>query len=253
MIPYFQFTTIWLGPVPIYVWGLFVASGILAGAALGAWFAKQRGLKPDVIWDLAVWITIGSFIAGRLFQVVFYEPEFYFVNPGEIIKIWHGGMSIIGGFIGAVIAGVWYLWRKKLDVVAYCDTAIFGLPLGMGIGRIGCFLIHDHPGTLTDFVLGVRYPDGVRHDLGLYESLVGFALAVVFYVLWRKKAPQGTYIAVFLIGYGASRFFLDFLRATDGAIVDTRYFGLTPAQYVALAMVGFGLWSTRHLLYRSPK
>ena len=250
MIPYFQWTTIWLGPVPIHVWGLFVALGILVGAAVSARHVKERGLNPEVVWDLAVWITIGAFVVGRLFHVAFYEPAYYLAHPGDIVKIWEGGMSIIGGFIGAVIASVAYLRTKKLNVWAYCDAALMGLPVGMGIGRIGCFLIHDHPGTLTNFILGVNYPDGVRHDLGLYESLVGFALAIIFLLMWKKKAPQGAYVATFLIGYGTARFFLDFLRATDGVIVDTRYFGLTPAQYLALAMAGVGVWTVRRFRAR---
>jgi len=134
------------------------------------------------------------------------------------------------------------LRRKKVDVYAYVDTAMFGLPLGLFIGRIGCFLIHDHPGTLTDFALGVKYPDGVRHDHGLYLSINGLILFLLFLWLARKQVKTGTYLIVFLGWYGVMRFFLDFLRATDGAIVDTRYLGLTPAQYASLVMVALGLW-----------
>jgi len=252
MIPYFQYTVYHLGPIPVYVWGTFVALGILIGACVAAWAAKQRGLKPDLMWDIAVWAILGSMIGGRLFQVMFYDPEYYFANPTEIIAIWKGGMSIIGGFIGAVVASVAYLYVKKLLhlIWDYADVGAFGVPIGLGIGRIGCFLIHDHPGTLTHFVLGVQYPDGVRHDLGLYESLLGFAIAILFAVLWKRKAPKGTYVVSFLAIYGTFRFFLDFLRATDGAIVDVRYGGLTPAQYSAILMViGAGWLMHRYRLH----
>jgi len=247
MIPYFSATTFYLGPIPIHVWGLFVATGMFVGAYLNVWLAKQRKQDPNVHWDLAFWVIIGAMIGGRLFDVVFYDPAYYLANPLQIPAIWNGGMSIIGGFIGAVVAAVLFLKKKKVDVFAYIDTGVFGLPIGIAIGRLGCFLIHDHPGTATSFFLGVKYPDGiVRHDLGLDESLVGLAITIAFLVLWKRKATTGTYLWVFCLLYGTARFFLDFLRATSGPIVDPRYFGLTPAQYAAAAMILIGAVIWRH-------
>ena len=250
MIPYFQFTTITLGPVTIQVWGLMVALGILAAAWVAARMAEHRGQDPKIIWDLSVWVIVGAFIMARVFMV-FYEPGYYLADPVELFRIWRGGFSIMGGFLGAAIAGVWFLRRRHVDVYAYADTAISGLPVGIFIGRIGCFLIHDHPGTLTYFAPGVKYPDGVRHDHGLYDSINGLVLFLLFLWLARRGAKTGTYIVVFLIWYGVVRFFLDFLRATNGPIVDTRYFSLTPAQYMAMVMVAGGVWLWRKRL--SPK
>jgi phosphatidylglycerol---prolipoprotein diacylglyceryl transferase len=247
MIPYFQFTSIPLGPITIQVWGLMVAMGILAATWVAAKMAIRRGQDPKIIWDLSVWVIVGAFIMARVFMVI-YEPTYYLSDPLEFFRIWHGGFSVMGGFLGATIAGLWFFRRKKVDVHAYADTAIFGLPVGLFIGRIGCFLIHDHPGTLTDFALGVKYPDGVRHDHGLYLSLNGLVLFLLFLWLTRRGVKTGTYIVVFLIWYGVVRFFLDFLRATNGPIVDTRYFSLTPAQYMALVMVGGGVWMWRKRL-----
>ncbi|MBI4437745.1 prolipoprotein diacylglyceryl transferase [Candidatus Uhrbacteria bacterium] len=247
MIPYFQFTTIPLGPVTIQVWGLMVALGILAATWVAAKMAQQRGQDPKIIWDLSVWVIIGAFIMARVFMVL-YEPGDYLADPFEFFRIWHGGFSIMGGFLGATIAGIWFLRRQHVDVYAYADTAIFGLPVGIFIGRIGCFLIHDHPGTLTDFALGVKYPDGVRHDHGLYDSINGLVLFLLFLLLARRGAKTGTYIVVFLIWYGVVRFLLDFLRATNGPIVDTRYLNLTPAQYLAAVMIAGGVWLWRRKL-----
>lgn len=241
MIPYFQFTTIELGPITIQVWGLMVAVGILAGAWAGTKMAKSRGLDSKVIWDLVVWVIVGAFVFARIFHVI-YEPGTYLNDPFELVRIWHGGFSVMGGFLGAVIVGVLYLRRRKVDVWSYADAAVFGLPLGLFIGRIGCFFIHDHPGMLTNFFLGVGYPDGVRHDHGLYLSINSLVLFLFFLWLVHKKARIGTYLVAFLVWYGVARFFLDFFRATDGAIVDSRYLGLTPAQYSAIIMVAAGIW-----------
>lgn len=242
MLPYIEWHTIVLGPITIQVWGSFVALGILVGAKASEWMLRRRGLDSKFVWDALVWIIGGAFLFARLFHVFFYDPATYLAHPAEIFAIWHGGMSITGGFLGAVVLALWYMRRRKVDPWAYTDATLFGLPLGLFIGRIGCFLIHDHPGTATDFVLGVRYPDGVvRHDHGLYLSINGLLLFITFLLMVKMKVRQGMYIVVFLIWYGSVRFGLDFLRARDGAIVDQRYFGLTPAQYGSLAMVVVGV------------
>lgn len=241
MIPYIEFTSFKLGPLTIQVWGLLVALGIVVGAWVSSKMAKHRGQDPKLILDLATWVIIAAMVGARIVYYV-YEPAALIADPLEFFRVWHGGMSVMGGFLGAVIAGVIFLRKRHVDVWAYADTAIFGLPVGLFIGRIGCFLIHDHPGTLSDFALAVQYPEGARHDHGLYLSLNGLILAVVFLIMFKKKVQTGAYIVVFLIWYGLVRFYLDFYRATDGVIVDTRYLGLTPAQYFSLVMVGAGIW-----------
>jgi len=247
MIPYIEFTTIPIGPLTVQVWGLLVALGFLLGARMGAWMAVRRGDDPKVIWDLLSFMILGALVGGRLGHVLLYEPQYYLQNPLEILAIWHGGLSLYGGIIACVALGYWFLRKQQVDVWKYADSAIFGLPFGLWIGRIGCFLIHDHPGTATDFVLGVEYPDGVtKHDHGLYLSLNGLALALVFLMLARKKQPVGMYIGVFSVWYGAVRFLLDFTRA-----IDVRYFGLTPGQYFSIGLFAFGVWVILKKLYKN--
>ena len=163
--------------------------------------------------------------------------------------IWHGGMSSIGGFVGAAVFGVWYLRRKKVDIWRFADAVAFGLPVGWMIGRIGCFLIHDHPGTLTDFVLAVREPgvlgeEGLgRHDLGLYDAFLAGVIALVVFALRKKKKFDGYFILLVTGLYVVPRFFLDYLRANDLPGADVRYLGLTPAQYASIAALVFVIWA----------
>lgn len=244
MIPYIEWKTIALGPLTVHVWGIFVALGFLVGAAAAGWFAKKTGLKQGVIFDLATWMILAALIGGRLGHVLFYEFPYYAAHPAEIFAIWEGGLSMFGGLIACTLVGIWYLRKKRVDVWRYANATAFGLPFGMMIGRIGCFLIHDHPGTATDFALGVQYPDGVvRHDHGLYEIINGIAMALVFLWLAKRQRPIGTYVGVFSVWYGVFRFTTDFLR-----MVDTRYFGLTPGQYLGLLLAIVGgavLWITK--------
>ncbi|MFH1711967.1 MAG: prolipoprotein diacylglyceryl transferase [Patescibacteria group bacterium] len=238
MIPYIEWQTVEIGGLTLYVWGFFVALGFVLGAYAAGWKAKKSGGQAKIIYDLVVWMMIAGLVGGRLGYVLFYDPVYYLQNPLKVFEVWAGGSSIFGGFILCVIIGALYLRRKKVNIWEYSDFAIFGLPIGLWIGRIGCFLIHDHPGTETNFFLGTQYPDGIiRHDHGLYLSLNGLILTIIFFFLSKKERPPGFYIAFFSVWYGAIRFGLDFLR-----INDVRYVGLTPAQYLSIAMVAFGIW-----------
>ncbi|MFC1788170.1 prolipoprotein diacylglyceryl transferase [Patescibacteria group bacterium] len=243
MIPYFELNHFSIGPLTIQVWGSLVALGIIVGAWASTRLAKSRGQNQKIIWDAVFWIIVGAFLFARLVHVFIYEPGYYLLNLSEIITVWHGGFSIIGGFLGAAWFGLFYLKRKNVDVMAYADTLIFGLPLGLFLGRLGCFFIHDHPGLVSNFILSVKFPDQIaRHDHGLYLSLNGLLTFLMFVYLARQKVRTGTYLVVFLIWYGVVRFGLDFLRAQEGEIVDSRYLSFTPAQYGAVIMVLLGLY-----------
>lgn len=245
MIPYLEWKTIMVGPLTLHVWGLFVGLGFFLAALAAGWLAKRRGDDAKIIYDLAAWMVLAGMLGGRLGHVLFYELPYYLAHPFEIFAVWEGGLSLFGGLIASTIVGLWFLKKKRVNVWRYADTAVFGLPVGFAIGRIGCFLIHDHPGTATDFALGVQYPDGVvRHDYGLYEVINGAFLAAIFFVMATRKVKTGWFIAVFSMEYGLFRL------VTDGwRVADTRYFGLTPGQYLGALLlligVGIAVWITR--------
>lgn len=236
MIPWFSITHLNIGPITIQVWGLFVALGILLAVWLAAARAKRQNLDPKLIWDMAFWVVVWGIIGARLFHIAFYDPAHYFANPLEMIDLRQPGFALLGALLGGAVSFFFMAWRRGLNALAYADTVVWGLPWGCGVGRIGCFLIHDHPGTLTNFIGGVQYADGqARHDLGLYLSLLGFAMGILFVLIGRKQRKTGTYLALFLMIYGMARFLLDFLR-----ILDQRWFSLTPTQWVMLLFVVAG-------------
>src|SRR5262249_13518291 len=115
-------------------------------------------------------------------------------------------------------------------------------PHGWVCGRLGCALVHDHVGTPSEFVLAVRFPNGPRHDLGLYEFLYTVVILVpAVVILDRRSSPPGTSVAVLALLYAPVRFLLDFLRQTDLSGADVRYHGLTVAQYGSIVLAGIGL------------
>ena len=232
MIPYFRLTSFVIGPLTLQVWGFFVALGIFVATFLGYREAKQRGFDGDIFIDFATWILIFAMIGGRLFHVFVYNPSFYLANPSQILRIWEGGMSSFGGFIGALIGALLFVMMKKVSFWRYAD-----------IGRIGCFLIHDHPGTLSHSLFAVRYPDGNRFDHGFLLSLLGFAIFSFFWFVNRRHTARHEkgFLPLFMVCYGTVRFFLDFYRAWDLTGSDVRYFLLTPGQYGSIFFVIFGI------------
>lgn len=245
LLPYFEHTTIQIGPLHIFVWGMFIA------AAVGIFLMIARRAAPhwqkisyEKIVDVAVWMFVGIFLGARLAHVFFYEPAFFLAHPAEIFMLWHGGLASTGGIAGGVIAALLYFLKHKLPILAYGDFICACMPLAWAVGRFGCYVTHMHPGALVGqgAWLAVNYPDGARADLGLYESMVWIVIAAFVWLWQQKKHPQGFFIAGVAVMYGAARFALDFFRAHDVAMPDTRYAGLTPAQYAMLLLVGAGVF-----------
>ncbi|MFH1704364.1 MAG: prolipoprotein diacylglyceryl transferase [Patescibacteria group bacterium] len=244
MIPYIESHTFQIGPLTLQTWGTLVALGFVTATAIAARRAKQKNLDPKIVWDLAFWILISAMAGARLFHAIFYEPQYYLQNPLKIFDLRDSGFAIMGGFLAAAAVVWFYVKKRGLDFLAYADILVWGVPWGCGIGRIGCFLIHDHPGTLSSFILAVKYPDGqTRHDLGLYLSVLGFAIGILFLVFNYKlpatsyKPHPGFWLGIYLSLYGCGRFLLDFLR-----IIDTRILGLTPTQWLLIPVAIFGFW-----------
>lgn len=241
-LPYFQFIEFSIGFFTVKVWGLFVALGILVSYLLVKKLLKhERPVIADAVLALVVKTVIAGFIGARLGHVLFYNPAFYFENPAEIIAVWHGGLSSFGGFAGA--AGALYFFYRAYGAGIFAraaDVMAVAFPWGWAIGRLGCFMIHDHPGApCPGCLLALRYPDGsVRPDLGLYDALLAFALGLLMLFLYKKKcfAHSGVLPVILMAAYAVPRFFFDFLRATDVIGADVRYAGLTPAQYASIGI-----------------
>lgn len=246
MIPWFQWTTIQIGPIPIQVWGMFVSLGMLAALVIAAKRGKRFGLDRDHVLDQALWMIIFGFIFSRLFHVVFYEPAYFLAHPADIIKIWHGGLSSFGGVIGAIIGFFAFSWKKRQSVDVrwqIADLLAYSALFGWMIGRLGCVMIHDHMGRPCDSFISIQTPEGTpRLEMSILEILGLIPLALFFFFQRKKQKAKGWFLSILFIYYGVLRFILDFFRATDLAGSDTRYAGLTPAQYSAILMVAFGVF-----------
>ena len=171
-----------------------------------------------------------------------------------LLQIWNG-LSSVGGLFGFMVGVFWFLHKRKQPFLIFVDMLCFGMLVGFTTGRLGCALVHDHPGTLLtgDHPLSFLAVHGwnnieaqVRWDLGLLEFL--YLVPIVAYMHlgfpWKTARP-GRLVGVTALLYGPFRLFLDSFRAEDKT-----YLGMTPAQYFTIAMLAIGVYFT---FLRKPK
>jgi len=241
VIPWILPPTLNLGPFTIQAFGVITAIGILVGVQLAARAATRDGLEGRVVQDFAVVGVAAGVIGAHLVHLGFYHQE-ELREPLRILMFWEG-LSSMGGLLGAIVAAAIWFRRRRLAFQPYSDAFAIGMAPGWGIARLGCFSVHDHPGIRSDFFLAVNFPGGARHDLGLYEALLLFAIAGLLYGLRHREALRGKLMAVLGLVYGTGRFLLDFLRARPGEVpyADGRQLGLTFAQWFSIALVTYAV------------
>ena len=164
-IPYTTFPTIELGPLSLRTFGLVVAVGVLLGAWLAARYGEEHNIPRDTTYSLAMRMVVVGVIGSRITWVLSHLDEID--SPVDVIAIWEGGLQFSGGFVFAVIAGypVYRHWNR-LTRWHSLDGYAYGSAIGLGIGRIGCYSVGEHFGSLTSFPLAVRYDGGsVREEL----------------------------------------------------------------------------------------
>lgn len=242
MIPYFQFPSLQLGPFALQSFGVLAAAGV----ALAAWLlvreADRAGLDSAPLRDVPIWAIAGGVLGAHLMHLFLYHPEELHGAAGtwQILKVWDG-LSSTGGVLGGTLAVMLWFKTHHRRFADYADAFALSVAPGWAVARLGCFSVHDHPGSLTSFPLAVAFPGGARHDLGFYDAILLGGISALLFWLSRSHRLQGRLLAVLALLYGAGRFGLDFLRASDLPYSDARYLGLTPAQYVCIALVAYGI------------
>lgn len=238
-----------VGPVVIRWYALAYITGLVLGWRYMIWLASQKNsfVKSEHADDFLTWATFAVILGGRLGYVLFYKPEFYLANPGEIIKTWQGGMSFHGGLLGVMIAAVWYTRIHKIRFMAFLDLACAVAPLGLFFGRIANFINSELWGRTTDVAWGVVFPNGgpyPRHPSQIYEALLeGLLMLVIMHLVWRReslRSKPGVLAGVFLMGYGLSRMVVEMFRQPD-AHLGYLIGGTTMGQWLSLPMVIVGV------------
>jgi phosphatidylglycerol:prolipoprotein diacylglycerol transferase len=216
-----------IGKIKIYSWGLFAALAFLATTLLCYVKAKKEGLKQNEVLNIAIILFVSGMLGSRLLYAM--ENGF-----SDFLKFWGGGLSWYGGLLLGFFSLLAYIKAKKLSS-RYIELVALFLPLGLAIGRIGCFLNWDDYGTYTSLPWGIKVANDLpRHPSQLYEALACLAIfSVLFAVDKKKKKRKQPWLItkLFFVFYAIARFLLDFLRDSY------RYAGFTLAQYISVALL----------------
>lgn len=252
-----------------YIAGLVIGWQIVAGLMRQpALWGGRAPMAPALVEDLLTAVVLGVVLGGRLGFVLFYQPGYYLAHPLDIVKVWQGGMSFHGGFLGVLVAGLWFCRRHGLPMRPVADAMAVAAPVGLFFGRLANFInaeLWGRPTTLPWGVIfpgdaaqdcpGVAYGACARHPSQLYEAgLEGLALGLLIWVLVRRGAlaAPGRILGVFLAGYGLARFAVEFLRQADaqfitpdnpmGHVLHWGGLGLSMGQLLSLPMIALGMW-----------
>jgi phosphatidylglycerol:prolipoprotein diacylglycerol transferase len=219
------------------------------------WNGRPAAATPAEIDDLFLWATFGVILGGRIGYVLFYDPGYFAAHPADIVKLWHGGMSFHGGFLGVIIACFAFARWKRLRLDQILDLAAASVPVGLGLGRLANFINGELFGRVTDVPWAMVFPEGgplPRHPSQLYEAaLEGGLLFLIGRIAthrYHALAHPGRVAGLFALSYALIRIFLEFFREPDAHIGFTAGF-ITRGMLLSLPMIVIGIW----LLLRSRR
>lgn len=234
-----------IGNFHVYWYGIIIAAGFLLALIYASFSCKKMNIDINRLFDVVIVGLIAGVIFARLFYVIFCPGDKYWKNPLEIFQIHDGGLAIYGGIIGAVVFGSLMAKLRKLKVTAVLDIAALGFLIGQCVGRWGNFINQEAFGSATELPWGMHSEntaavvDGNVHPCFLYESLLcllGFVLLHFFTRRFRRY--DGQTFLLYIVWYGACRFFIEGLR-TDSLIIPGT--GLRVSQVIAAACVVAGI------------
>ena len=239
-----------LGPFIFYSYGLLVSLGFILGALIFFKQAKKRGFDTSKIYDVIIYSIISGLIGARIAYILTNLNEYHSVL--DMFKFWQGGLSSYGGLVFAILIGFLILRKEKLG--KWFDVGIFGLLLGMAIGRIGCFLNGCCFGQPTNLLWAVTYPQGTfaaqiypsipLHPTQLYESF-GYALSfiILLYLSKRIKIFDGGLFLIGLISHSIVRFVVEYFRYNTLFVfkMNNWYNTLSFSQFVCLLIIVISL------------
>lgn len=253
--PVFDPIAISIGPIAIRWYALAYIGGIVLG-----WLYARRIIRSERLWgssppftvtdfdDFILWVTLGIILGGRTGYVLFYNLSFFTQHPAEIFKLWTGGMSFHGGFIGCVIAVLLFGWKRNISVLSLGDVTCAVGPIGLLLGRLANFINSELWGRPADASVPWRmvFPNGgplPRHPSQLYEAgLEGIVLFIILALLIRGGALKrpGFIIGAFATLYGVARITGEFFREPDPQL-GFLWGGLTMGMILSVPMIIAGL------------
>ena len=218
-----------IGGINIYSYGVLVATGVLAGLWWARKQAPRAGLDPDKIWNMGIYTVLVALLLAKVWLILS-DWDYYVANPRDIFSLntFQSGGTFYGGIVGAILMIVLYSYFQKMPLLPVMDTIVAGLPLGHGIGRLGCFAAGCCYGKPTTVAWGVVFtnpaaaqlagtPLGVHlHPTQLYEAAAEFLNFLILIWIGKRQRFTGQIIATYFLLYGLERGTIEFFRGDPG-------------------------------------
>ena len=235
-----------VGPFAIHWYGLMYLFGFIAAWVLGRRRGWHIGWRPQQVDDYATWAMFGVLVGGRIGYVLFYDLANFMADPLEIVRLWNGGMSFHGGFLGVLFVSWLFARRHDLHFLQMTDFAAPLIPLGLFFGRIGNFINAELWGRAGDVPWAMVFPGAgplARHPSQLYEAaLEGLLLFVVLWLYSAQVRALGRISGVFALGYGLFRFLVEFVREPDEHLGFIAFGWMSMGQLLCVPLIAVGLW-----------
>ena len=238
------------GPFAIRWYALAYIAGLVIGWRYCLAIARRppQVARPQDIDDFLVWATLGVVLGGRAGYVLFYQPDFYFHNPGQIIALWHGGMSFHGGAAGVIIALALFCRQRGISFLGLSDIITCAVPIGLFFGRLANFINGELWGRVSDVPWAMVFPRAgplPRHPSELYEAFMeGVVLFTILFFLQSRttlRERPGALSGIFLIGYAVARIIGEMFRQPDPQL-GFLFLGVTMGQVLSVPLLLAGAW-----------
>ncbi|MFJ7929840.1 prolipoprotein diacylglyceryl transferase [Peribacillus sp. NPDC096622] len=237
-----------LGPIQVHWYGLIIGFGVLLGLIIALRESERRGLDKEIFTDLILFAVPIAIISARIYYVIF-QWEYYSQNPGDIIKIWNGGIAIHGALIGSVLTAIVFAKVKKVSFWKLVDIAAPSLLLGQAIGRWGNFMNQEaHGGEITrsflenmhlpEFIINQMYINGTYyHPTFLYESIWNILGVIILLSLRKVNLRRGELFLTYVIWYSIGRYYIEGLRTDSLMLTES----LRIAQVISIVLVAVAI------------
>ena len=249
--PQFDPVAITIGPVAVHWYGLmylmaFAQFLLLGNLRLKQEHIKSTGLTYKDLEDILFAGVAGVILGGRLGYIIFYMPGHYLAHPLDVFKVWEGGMSFHGGFLGVLVAMWWSARKYQQSFFQITDLIAPLIPFGLAFGRLGNFINGELWGRPTDLPWAMIFPQAgdllARHPSQIYQ-LAGEGLCLGLILWWYASSPRklAQVSGVFLLGYGVFRFLAEFAREPDN-FLGLLSLGLSMGQWLSIPMIFIGFF-----------
>ncbi|MDM5311822.1 prolipoprotein diacylglyceryl transferase [Peribacillus frigoritolerans] len=237
-----------LGPIQVHWYGLIIGFGVLLGLIIALRESERRGLDKEIFTDLILFAVPIAIISARIYYVIF-QWEYYSQNPGDIIKIWNGGIAIHGALIGSVLTAIVFAKVKKVSFWKLVDIAAPSLLLGQAIGRWGNFMNQEAHGEeitrsflenmhLPEFIINQMYINGTYyHPTFLYESIWNILGVIILLSLRKVNLRRGELFLTYVIWYSIGRYFIEGLRTDSLMLTES----LRIAQVISIVLIAIAI------------